>query len=38
MKEWHRTVVLLCLIAAAVGFIIWSQHASSSNLLVGLPT
>jgi hypothetical protein len=29
MKEWHRTVVLLILLALAVGFLVWSQIADS---------
>lgn len=34
MKEWHRTVVLLILIAAAIGTIIWLQH-SAANVPIG---
>ncbi len=33
MKEWHRTVILLVLLAVAIGFIIWSRQAAESSLL-----
>lgn len=26
MKEWHRTVILLLLLVAAVGFVVWLRH------------
>ena len=32
MKEWHRTVVLLVLLAIAVGFLIWTYHAAETSL------
>jgi len=36
MKEWQRTIVLLILLAIAIGFIVWSGHTSNSNLTQGL--
>lgn len=32
MKEWHRTVLLLIIIALAIGFIIWLQHSANATL------
>lgn len=37
MREGYRTVLLLGLLALAVGFIIWTRQADSSALLQGLP-
>ncbi len=37
MREGYRTLILVGLIAVAVGFIIWTRHADSSALLQGLP-
>ncbi|MDB5186521.1 MAG: hypothetical protein JWL85_1044 [Candidatus Saccharibacteria bacterium] len=31
MKEKHRTIILLILLAIAVGYIIWMQNSYSSN-------
>lgn len=31
LKEWHRTVLLLLLIAVAIGFILWSKNQYSIN-------
>lgn len=31
MKEWHRTILLILLIAVAIGYIIWSQNLVDSN-------
>lgn len=31
MKEWHRTVVLLLLIATAVGFIFFMNHLYTAD-------
>jgi len=28
MKEWHRTVILLILLAIAIGFLVWSANAT----------
>jgi len=28
MKEWHRTVILLILLAIAIGFLIWSAQTT----------
>jgi hypothetical protein len=36
MKEWHRTVMLLVLLVAAIAFIIWSKQNSTNSLLQGL--
>jgi hypothetical protein len=36
MKEWHRTVILVLLLVAAVAFIIWSKQNSTNSLLQGL--
>lgn len=33
MKEWHRTVILLILLAVAIGFLVWSSHATDSNFV-----
>ncbi len=30
MKEWHRTVVLLILLAVAIGFLVWMNHATDN--------
>jgi hypothetical protein len=32
MKEWHRTVILIVLLALAVGLIIWLQTQSDATL------
>lgn len=32
MKEWHRTVILLILLAAAIGFIVWLRTGYEANL------
>ena len=37
MREGQKTILLLVLIALAVGFIIWTRQADSSALLQGLP-
>ncbi len=31
MKEWHRTILLVLLIALAIGYILWSQNQIDSN-------
>jgi len=36
LQEWHRTVALVALIALAVGFIVWSQHAYDVNFVRSL--
>lgn len=36
MKEWHRTVLLLVLLAAAIAFILWSRQASLNGLINGV--
>lgn len=36
MKEWHRTIILLVLLAIGIAFIVWSTHASNSSLVQGL--
>lgn len=33
MKEWHRTIVLVVLLALAIGFIIWSSHSTDTNFV-----
>lgn len=33
MKEWHRTVVLLILLAVAIGFLIWSAQTTNTNFV-----
>lgn len=35
MKEWQRTIILLVIIAVAIGTIIWLQHNATSNLTIG---
>ncbi len=30
IKEWQRTVILVILLAFAIGFLLWSQAADSS--------
>jgi hypothetical protein len=36
MKEWHRTIMLVLLLAVAIGFIVWSKQASLSSLIQGV--
>lgn len=36
MKEWHRTVILILLIAIAIGFIIWTRQSYETNFLQSL--
>jgi hypothetical protein len=31
LKEWQRTIALLILLALAIGFLLWANHASDSN-------
>jgi|GEM_PF-1365350 len=31
LKEWHRTVILLLLLAFAVGFIVWTNNQYNTN-------
>jgi hypothetical protein len=31
MKEWHRTVLLVVLLAIGIGFLIWMSSQYSSN-------
>jgi hypothetical protein len=31
MKEWHRTVILLILLAIAIGFLVWSAQSAEST-------
>jgi hypothetical protein len=33
MKEWHRTVILLVLLALAIGFLIWSNQVVDNNFV-----
>lgn len=33
MKEWHHTVILLILLAIAIGFLVWSARAADSTLV-----
>jgi hypothetical protein len=33
MKEWHRTVILLVLLLAAIGFLVWSHHNVNVNFV-----
>lgn len=32
MKEWHRTVLLLLIMMAAIGFIIWVTNANTDQI------
>jgi hypothetical protein len=32
MKEWHRTVILLVLLALGIGFLVWSTHQADTIL------
>ena len=32
IKEWQRTVILLVLLAVAVGFLVWANGASTDLL------
>lgn len=36
MKEWHRTVMLLTLIAIGVAFILWTTHAYDARFVQSL--
>ena len=36
MKEWQRTVVLVVLLAVAIGFILWSRQSIDTNFIDGL--
>jgi hypothetical protein len=36
MKEWHRTVLLLLLIAATIGYILWQRQAVETNFIDSL--
>jgi hypothetical protein len=36
MKEWHRTIFLLVIIALAIGLMIWLQHNATNSLTSGL--
>ncbi len=36
MKEWHRTVILLVLLALAIGYLIWSHYTIDTNFMRGL--
>ncbi len=36
MREWHRTVILLLLLALAIGYLIWSQYVTDVNFTQGL--
>jgi uncharacterized membrane protein YhfC len=31
LKEWQRTIILLVLLAIAIGFILWSRNQYASN-------
>lgn len=33
MKEWYRTVILLLLLAIAIGFLVWSRHNVDANFV-----
>lgn len=33
MKEWHRTVILLILLGAAIGFLVWSAQTTDTNFV-----
>lgn len=33
MKEWHRTIVLIILLAVAVGFLIWANQNTDNNFV-----
>lgn len=33
LKEWHRTIILIILIAIAVGFILWTRHSVDTNFI-----
>lgn len=33
MKEWHRTIILLVLLAIAVGFLVWSHNTVDTNFV-----
>lgn len=32
MREWHRTIVLLILLGAAIAFLFWAQHVVDGSL------
>jgi lipopolysaccharide export system protein LptC len=36
MKEWQRTILLLLLIAFAIGYIMWNKQANTDTLIQGL--
>ena len=33
MKEWHRTVLLICLLAIAVAFVVWQKTQYQTNFI-----
>ncbi len=33
MKEWHRTVILIVLLAIGIGFLIWARVAIDLNFI-----
>jgi len=33
MKEWHRTIILLVLLGAAIGFIFWMNNSYDNNFI-----
>ena len=36
MKEWHKTIILLVLLALAVGYLVWSHYTIDTNFNIGL--
>lgn len=32
MKEWQRTVLLVILLLAAIGFLVWANQTADSSL------
>jgi len=36
IKEWQRTIILLALIAIAIGCIVWSHYAYDVNFIRSL--
>lgn len=33
LQEWHRTVILLVLLALAIGFVVWAGHAAEDTFV-----
>ena len=36
MKEWQRTIVLVVLLAVAIGYLVWMHQTINASLLNGV--